>query len=86
MTKTAHRDCTHPATKAARTACRKGRAAQVTSLTNSLTALIDSYYEGTDLEAIASQAPAEVAQGYYNNSLDAEEFIAALVDYRNDLA
>lgn len=86
MTKTAHRDCTHPATKAARTACRKGRAAQVASLTASLTTLIASYYDGTDIEVIASEAPDEVAQSYYDNSLDTEEFIAALVDYRNDLA
>jgi hypothetical protein len=82
MTTTPHRDCTHPATKAARAACRKARAAQVVSLTATIDALIDDYNAGVDIEEIAAQAPRDIAQGYYDGSLDIEEFIAALRDAR----
>lgn len=54
MTTTSHRDCTHPATKAARAKCRKMRA-----------------QEANELKA--------VIEGYYDNSLDAEEIGAALI-------
>jgi hypothetical protein len=74
MTTTSHRDCSHPATKAARTTCRRNRAAQAASLND----LIASYEAGGDIEEIAAQASAHLARGYYDNSLDAEEFIASL--------
>lgn len=85
MTTTSHRDCPHPPTKAARAACRKSRAAQVTTpRPDALTALIDSYYfGGADLEEIASQLPYDLAKGYYDNSLDAEDFIASLCAARD---
>lgn len=77
-----HRDCDHPATKAARARCRKDRAIAAADRTARLTALRDSYYRGdADLEAIAgavSMIDPLLAQGYYSNDLDAEEFIASL--------
>lgn len=75
MTTTPHRDCDHPATKSARAKCRKARAAAPAP---DLQPLIDAYYAGADLEEIAAQAPRHLARAYYDNSLDAEEFIAAL--------
>lgn len=77
MTTTSHRDCPHPSTKAARTACRKARATEGAILAE----IVDSYFEGADLEVIAAEVNRirpDLAQGYYDNSLDAEEFIASL--------
>lgn len=58
-----HTNCAHPATKAARAKCRK---------------------EAAKAPEVAPQAPAEltldqVVKGYYDNSLEAEEFAAHLL-------
>jgi hypothetical protein len=82
MTKTMnHSNCPHPATKAARAKCRKAHAAAQATQVESLAGLVASYHEGADIEEIAGAAcrlAPHAADGYYNNSLDAEEFIAAL--------
>lgn len=83
MTTTPHTDCHHPSTKAARAKCRKARAAAQVPTSPSLRDLIASYYAGADLEEIAAQVPRDLAEGYYNNTLDAEEFIAHLQDAAN---
>lgn len=83
---TAHAGHDHPATKAGRAKCRRDAARRDADRRDSLTALIDSYYEGADLESIAAQCPRHLAQGYYDNSLDAEEFIAILRAVRDELA
>lgn len=84
MTTTAHRDCTHPATKSARALCRRMRAAAATTRALTLAAIIESYdYGNADLELIAEQVACldhDLATPYYNNSLDAEEFITSLRD------
>jgi hypothetical protein len=82
MTKTMnHTNCTHPATKAGRAKCRKDRAIADARRTATLTDLRASYFAGADIEAIAGAvadiAP-DLAQGYYDGSLDIEEFIASL--------
>jgi len=82
-----HSNCTHPATKAARAQCRKDRAAHLTDRRAALDALIDSYYHGGDLEEIAGMASiiAPEVKGYYDGTLPAEDFIAALSGYRSRL-
>ncbi len=79
MTTTPHTSCTHPATKAARARCRKERAL-APQVDTSLADLVAAYHAGEAIEVIAAQAPAHLAQGYYDNTLDAEEFIASLTD------
>jgi hypothetical protein len=82
MTTTSHRDCTHPATKAARAKCRKARAAAAAYRAEVLDSCRMAYLlEDADLEEIAgrvAQVDPELARGYYDDSLDAEEFIASL--------
>lgn len=80
MTSTPHTDCPHPATKAARTACRKARAARAASRAAEVNALVASYYDNSgDAEeiifALGAIDPALI-KGYYDNSLDIEEIIA----------
>lgn len=81
MTTTSHRDCPHPATKAARAICRKARASQAAHEVDTLTAIRDSYFAGADLEEIAARVNdirPDLAAAYYDNSLDIEGFIASL--------
>lgn len=87
MTKTMnHANCPHLATKAARTACRKARAAQAASLTTEVDALIASYYDGSgDAEeiacALANRLP-EVHTAYHTDGLDIDEVIAIALKAR----
>jgi hypothetical protein len=81
MTTTPHTSCTHPATKAARAKCRKLRTAAEAHEGTILAEIVASYYAGADLEGIAgavSRIRPDLAQGYYDETLDAEEFIASL--------
>jgi hypothetical protein len=81
MTKTMnHSNCTHPATKGARAACRKARAAHTSELAAEVESLIGSYFDGSgDAEVIMVSLAhifPEVHEAYYNLDLDTEEVIA----------
>lgn len=88
MTSTPHTHCLHPATKAARAACRKIRAANHKTALITLNDILKSYYDNsTALEVIVGDIRTLAAKtgdahllaastGYYDNSLDAEEVIA----------
>jgi hypothetical protein len=85
MTTTSHRNCTHPATKTARAACRKARAAHAATIAREVDELITSYYDNTrDGEEIIAGLrgidPA-ITEGYYNGDLDIEEIIAGASNY-----
>lgn len=80
MTKTSHRDCTHPSTKAARTKCRKERAADEARHAKELTDVMEGYRdESLTLEEVgmrlANLSP-EAYQAFYIDHLDIEEIIA----------
>lgn len=82
MTKTMnHTNCTHPATRAGRAACRKDRAAQVASLKLEALALIDSYYDNSGdyeeiIHALMRILPAELTTAYFDTDADADELIS----------
>lgn len=72
-----HTACTHPSTKAGRAKCRRDRAKAPT-----IDSLIASYYDGTgDLEEIVGGLDmlGVDTTAYYNDTLDAEEFIASVM-------
>jgi hypothetical protein len=87
MTSTPHTNCTHPATKAARAACRRQRAAASTANREALAAILTSFYDNSgDSEEIAAkidllaartgdEALRTAARGYYDGSLTIEEMI-----------
>lgn len=80
MTKTSHRDCSHPSTKAARTKCRKERAATEALHAHELTEVLAGYYdESLDVEEVgmrlANLSP-EAYKAYYIDNLDILEVIA----------
>lgn len=81
MTKTMnHSNCTHPATKSGRAACRKARAARDIALANEVQGLIDAYFanEGDVEEILLGLAHIfpEVKAAYFDLDLDPEEIIA----------
>ena len=78
MTKTmTHTECTHPATKAGRAACRRARKAQEASRAFEVQALRASYYEGTaDAEAIIASLRALGID--FDENADLEEVIASI--------
>lgn len=84
MTKTMnHTNCTHPATKAGRTACRKALASQAKARAIEINALRDSYYDGTGdpddiIAALHAIDPALTRNFYWGGDATIEEIIAAL--------
>lgn len=81
MTTTPHRDCDHPATKAARAKCRRARAKAPEAMT--LDQVIVGYYDNSlEAEEIAAHLLAlapEAAASYYDNSLTMEEIMGGLM-------
>lgn len=79
-TNTSHRDCFHPATKAARATCRKEEAARVAARNLEARTLIDSYYAGGDWEpiiyALMRLLPEELTRAYYDTDDDPDTLIA----------
>lgn len=78
MTKTmTHTECTHPATKAGRAACRRARKAQEASQAHEVQALRASYYDGTaDAEEIIGSLRALGID--FDEDADLEEIIAGI--------
>lgn len=71
-----HTNCAHPATKAARAACRKIRAQGIKVRAAAIESIIAAYHEGVDTEEILgmmveARIPADP-------NLDIEEIIASL--------
>lgn len=87
MTPTPHTNCLHPATKAARAACRKARAVATAAHRDELDTIIATYYDNSEgaedianaLHALGVKANCAqliaAAQGYYDSSLEIEEMI-----------
>jgi len=86
MTKTMnHSNCTHPATKAGRAACRRLHAAQERDEALAFAARLDAihevitaYHAGDDLEEIMGRLRAidpDLTEGYYNGDLDPDEIM-----------
>lgn len=89
MTTTSHRDCTHPATKTARAACRKARAAHTATIAREALTLIDSYYDGSGdyeeiIHALMIILPMELTTAYFDDA-DADELIALANSLRINL-
>lgn len=76
MTMTPHTNCLHPATKAARAACRKARAARETRDAIARSAIRDAYYAGIDAEELLGMITQLGLD--YDYDADIEQIIADL--------
>lgn len=76
MTTTSHTDCTHPATKAGRAACRRARSQSATRDRIAREAIRDCYFAGIEADELLgmiAQLGIEV-----DTDADIEEIIASL--------
>lgn len=83
MTKTMnHTNCTHPATKAGRAACRRAQAARDIAIANEIAALVASYYDNSadieDIMAGLNRIDPELTADYYHGDAEVEEIIARI--------
>lgn len=89
MTKTMnHSHCPHPATKAARAACRKERAARATALRVEVAGIIDSYYDGADWDSVIYPLMnifPEVRAAYFDTDDEPDELIGLARNLNNEL-
>lgn len=87
-TNASHALCLHPATKAARAACRKVRASHIAAWTAERDRILTSYFTnvgsceelGAEIDRLGRDSGNDdikaAARGYYEEDLDMEEIIA----------
>ena len=82
---TAHANCTHPATKAARAACRKTRKNIATSNVARVAEIVATYYDNSkDVEDIMDElhrVDPQITKPYYHGDAEVEDIIAAALCY-----
>jgi len=77
-----HENCNHASTKAARAKCRAARKIEAAEIADKIIALKRSYYgnhaDGDDIMYALHAIDPALTEGYYDNTKDVEEIIAAL--------
>lgn len=81
-TNQSHSHCFHPATKSERAKCRAARKIEAADTAAQIIALKRSYYsneaDGDDIMYALHAIDPALTEGYYDNTKDVEEIIAAL--------